>query len=278
MATVYVLEGATDLSAGASYSGGALPSDNDTLEFRSGSQTISAGLTALQTISLGAVNVYPQFTGAIGTAGSSLVLQVDGTGTNIVSLNGSGAYIYVAAYSTGGIPTLVAKPNGGAIRLTGGTTATVKVYGGSFYLDSGAVATTVYNSGGVVLADANGTAITTLYNDSGEFTCWRSITTGYVNAPLVLDRTAAITTAHVHGDGMLNHKSTGTATTVNLYGRGGYTPAGALTAPTVTTLNIHSRNARYFKTAGLITVTPGTTNNNVGATERTQESVSPFGD
>lgn len=264
MAIVYFLPTATDLSDTASYSSGALPNDGDTLEFREGSQAITAGLTGLVGKDLAAVRFLPGFKGTVGAPGSVAVFKVSSGSTATLEINSGGAYINVAAHTVDGIDNMIVRPNSGSVNIGGtGTIASLKCHSSNVFILAGAVVTALANYGAVIDADLNATGFTTALIQAGSLNCKRAVTTLTVDGIGVTRvlNAVAVTTANLRGNGLLNYRSTGTLGTCNMDGASVFTPSGALTNVTLTTLNINSALARFYEKVGSISCTPGTTNN-----------------
>lgn len=236
MAIKTVVPGATDLSIDASWSGGSLPSAGDVGYLNEGSATIVTGLTA---VALNRFVVTSTFRGKLGTASSPVAMRVDNGPAPKWEIEG-GTYHNIAAHTSGGVTTLVINAPGVPVYLGGtGTFATVKAMSGAVEVGAGCVVTTLINNGATTRVYDNATSITTLVASSGRVVSHRSVTTwtqdGSAQGILLDDE--AITTLNIGGNSIFNHQSNGTITTMNMYGRGDYTPAGALQDTVVTTIN-----------------------------------------
>jgi hypothetical protein len=274
MATKYVITGSTDLSAAASYDGAALPSAGDEVHIRDGSQTITVGLTG---VALNRLRVGPGFQGRIGTAASGVAFRVDNGSGPKLELEGW-QYANIQAHTTGGITkTICNAPI--EVNISGtGTTATLVVKRGTVNIGSGAVVTNIYQSGGDIDAEANGTAFTLVSIGGGTTRSKRNWTTATVDGRGVLIGLvdAAGTTTNVNGLATFNPQGTGTMTTVNANGQSTTTPAGARQDVTVTTLNI-TGNATVFSQNGQSRLVIGTTNDQTERGTRITDSIPPFG-
>jgi hypothetical protein len=274
MATKYVITGSTDLSAAASYDSATLPSAGDEVHIRDGSQTITVGLTA---VALNRLRVGPGFQGRIGTAASGVAFRVDNGSGPKVELEG-GQYANIQAHTTGGISKLICNAPI-EVNVSGtGTTATLVVKRGTVNIGSGAVVTNIYQSGGDIDAEANGTAFTLVSIGGGTLRRKRSWTTATVDGRGVLIGLvdAAGTTTNVNGLATFNPQGTGTMGTVNANGQSQTTPAGARQDVTVTTLNI-TGNAVVFSQNGQSRLVVGTTNDQTERGTRITDSIPPYG-
>lgn len=266
MATVVHPSGNVDFDSQAVSTG-------DILEIREGTQVIDTDLDR-SADQLNAFRTFPNFRGQLGTAASPAIVRVDNASAPRATIGCNASVVYLAAAATGGITTLDAKKGSGKLYLAGsGTIATLNVYSGEVEIGTGCIVTTLNVYGGTVIIYSNGTGITTLTNHAGQVVTQRSITTANCEGGLLqLGSAAACTTANVRGTSTLNHRSTGTLGTCNLSGSATLTPRFALTHPIITTLNINSTTARYFKTSGSITFAVGTTNNNTNTSEFSEET------
>lgn len=236
MAIKTVVSGSTDLSLDASWSGAALPIAGDVGYLNEGTAVIVTGLTA---IALNRFVVTSGFRGKLGTASSPVSMRVDNGTAPKMEIEG-GTYHNVAAHTTGGITTLVVNAAGVPVYINGtGTIATLKCIAGQVEVGAGAVVTTLINNGAAVLVYDNATVLTSVVLAAGKCVSRRSATTwtqdGSAQGLLMDDE--AITTLNIGGGSLFNHQSTGTIGTLNMYGRGDYTPAGALQDTIVTTIN-----------------------------------------
>lgn len=250
---------------------------DDILEVREGSQQIAGADESGD--DLQDVSIFPGFTGSFGTASSPVTLAISNVTTNAdptLSVDSPGGTSYVAS---GGNGIDIARYYSGRHFLTGGTTATVYVYGGTLEIGASAVVTTLYVYGGTVIIQDNATAITTAYVSGGQIeNVGRVFTTAnHSEGVVVLRSDAAVTTYNASGGAVLRHRSTGTITTLNMDGTSTYDPSGALTNTTLTTVNLRSSNVRYYAKAGGISANAGTLNNPAGATLFNAQSAAPIG-
>lgn len=260
MATVTFNGYATDLSVGANYSGGSLPSAGDTLIIGEGNAIISGGVTALAATNLLAVEVSPQFVGSFGTASGSVDIQASGSGRYFRN-NSPGAACYVC--TTNGITLLTNSPDlPGAMYVgTGaGTIAAIVAQSGYWECGAGAVVTALTNTspggGANILIRDNATAITTLIAGTGSTTSYRAITTANVfgspigNCLVKVMEDEAVGTLNLGGTATYQHSSTGTITTFNGYG-GTFTPQGSVSGFTITTANVYAACQFFTKWGGV---------------------------
>lgn len=235
MANKTVISGQTDLSVDAGWTGN-LPSAGDTGYLNDGAATILTGNTADL---LNRFVVTSGFKGKFGTASSPVSMRVANGTAPKWEIEG-GTYHNIAAHTTGGVTTLVINAPGVPVYLNGtGTFGTVKAISGQVEIGTGAVVTNLIVSGASVLVYDNATAITAVTMSSGKLVSRRAVTTWTQDGSsqgVLMDDEAA-TTVNVGGDSIFNHQSTGTIGTLNMYGRGVYTPGGALQDTVVTTIN-----------------------------------------
>lgn len=264
MATIYAMEGDRDWSNTGSFnaaidgSGAAgLPTTGDTL-IVFGETRVIAGHNGLAAVDLAAF--YVQGRGNL-TGTAAITLQVsNSTGLAVIS-NGSGRLQIIAG--SAGIDVLVWNPrSGGAIlSLESGTVPDLRWQNGVFEQQSAAIVTTMTKtspSRGIIYDGT--TAITTLYNLSGNLECWRSVTTCWNSAPLLVQGDAALAT--INNFGRINDRSSATPTTLNQFA-GVYTPAGAPVARQITTINRRG-GVVVTHVQGQEVLTAGTYNNFTG--------------
>lgn len=265
--------GPNDWSVAANWAEGAVPVDADDVVIDRGAVDILDGLnqTAIELTSL---TIKASYTGKIGRPKTNasgypeyrtdyLVIaattinigQGSGSGSGRIKLNCEAEQITMNVYSTGtsaeqGLPSLQWKGthasnvvnvyNGdvGIATFSGetATVATLRQAGGVVRCTAGVTLTTVDKTGGTIFTDS---ACTTFTNGGGDAT---------LNG-------GAHTTLHVR-EGTVRYDSTGTLTTLNVYGGGTVTFDGINKARTVTTTTITER-ATLIDSARTVTWTNG---------------------
>jgi hypothetical protein len=242
MATYYVIKGATDLGAAASYSstltgagGAGTPSAGDTVYFPyqvriTANYGASGGLDP-GTNGLEAVYVYAN----ISCAGT-LVIGCNASADSVVDITMTAGTLDLQA-GTDAINQLIVRNTGsGAVTLKSGTFDRVDRLSGLLNVDASAVVTEFNGVSGLTREiGANGTAITTFRQMGGYTLSRRTLTTWDNNGTLNLVDDADYTTGNQH-EGVCNDRSTADKGTLNVYG-GRFTPAGAPFGYTISTLN-----------------------------------------
>lgn len=271
MATYYIVNGATDLNATATYNtaedgSGSAPaavSDlaADDLVLSQGTQTSWSNPTALAAIDLASFTIGSKFKGLFGASGTSISILCT---AGVISIESSGASVFLTSGGTNA-EVVVAGGSGGQVRFTGGTWTRGKFSGGANYIDAG-IFTNVHQTGGTMEVIKAGTAITLYTHMGGALMSKRNITTLTEDGPAVMaviDGDAALTTANINGGATLNLRSAATTnvTTANLY-RGTITPIYASKPQVITTVNGYgpAGAARLIGTYGTRTIVPGTYN------------------
>lgn len=239
MADVYLLEGAVDLSAGASYSTGSLPSGGDNLYIIAGSQHINAGVTALSAIALATVFISSGFAGKLGSAGAPVVFST----ITSLEVDAGGGEHYISSSTV--TASRVAGTGGGKFYIQGGTHTLLTVFGGDVEVGGAATVTTIQALGGSTYMRTltSGAATTTALVEQGKLTSERSIATveladGLANVLLV--SAAAVTTKLRLFAGVYTHQSSGTITLLDGVA-GTFSSNGAKSKFAITNANLYRR-------------------------------------
>jgi hypothetical protein len=143
MATVFVPKSATDF-------GTVAVSDNDTLHFGEGSQTITGTLNAYAALTTGlaAMNFDPKFTGTVGGGSvGSMSVDVD-SGSGIVSYAAGGGALYLAAAGLSAKVKRLKVIGSGTANLTGGTFDLIEQRSGRLSINGSTIVTALIMSGG----------------------------------------------------------------------------------------------------------------------------------
>jgi hypothetical protein len=236
---------------------GSLPSAGDTLVITT-PNTLNAGLTALAAISL--IVEVPSYSVTQVASGSSLTLLATS-----MSYSGQGALFSVTASASGAavIASLTVATVGSTFQIVAGTVTNLKVSAGQVIINGSGIVTNLYNFGGSVTAAYYATGFTLVEGSSGQTLTNRNITTLNNSGTHlgIANGNAGITTANLNS-GTINHRSSGTLTTVNARA-GTFTPAGSVCSPLVGTLNLYGNNntLSYVQTVGSISFSVTTTNN-----------------
>lgn len=148
MAAISHVDGAVDLSAGASYVGGALPSDGDTLTFnRAGASFELTNLTALNGKDLLTLTIGPAWAASIGTSAQALEVNCNRSGAGAVDYKGTGRVFSIkGGASTPTISTITFRPSNGASSvgfLSGAANTMLRVFGGAFRVENSATVVAV---------------------------------------------------------------------------------------------------------------------------------------
>ena len=143
MAAITHVDGAVDLNAGATYSGGALPSDGDTLTFnRAGASFELTNLTALNGKDLLTLTIGPAWAASIGSSAQALEVNCNRSGAGAVDYKGTGRVFSIkGGASTPTISTITFRPSNGASSvgfLSGAANTMLRVFGGSFRVENSA--------------------------------------------------------------------------------------------------------------------------------------------
>lgn len=142
MAAITHVEGQQDLSAGATYSGGALPSDGDTLTFlRAGVGFSLTNLNGLAGKDLLTLTFNTAWAASVGSTGQPLQVNLNRTGTGVLDYKGQGDVFSIAGgTSTPTISTINFRPMNGRTRgyLSGAANATLRVFAGAFRVENSA--------------------------------------------------------------------------------------------------------------------------------------------
>lgn len=223
MAVKTLLPGATDLAAGASWSGGVAPTADDDLIIPNGSQTIpGVDLSALVTTGVQTFHIMKGFTGTIGGGGTSLVIPMKTAYTSKPNfLNESSGFVYI---SSGSVTCTNAVVNGsGSTFITGGTWTNVYANAGTSVPGAAATVTNMLYGGGTVLDTfTSSIAYTTVtITGSGNVSIARAVTTMNVNGSANVTYNAngeAITTLNLNNPGATVYLVAGNITTANLNG------------------------------------------------------------
>ncbi len=186
------------------YSGGALPTDGDTLYIPSGAWVITANVDSA-THGLNYINIItePDFVGQIGTAANPLQMANAG-GSSTLSFNSPQCSrgFHLNANTTS-VQILGAHHTPSCVSLEGGTHTETRIYSGQgIQLAAGGTFTTVIIDG--MHADVeieNGNTVTTLRANAGIARCATTATTTYVYDGVVYLTGSSKTyaTVEVHG-------------------------------------------------------------------------------
>lgn len=217
----------------------------------SGAVSITAGLTALQGITVTSITVVPDYSANIGSASAPLLF---GACTGILKYAGKGAYAKIGFTTDGSESGICARAE---LNHTGGTfyvsTATGGVWteitngNGPLVVESGGVVTNLYNGAGSLNVAYNSTALTICEN-AGPATIIRAITTLKCAANRTVHQNngtanyLSVTTAEVMSGATYNKQSGGDDTTVKVFPGATFTTAGnqgnvtEASAITITTL------------------------------------------
>lgn len=273
MAIHYIVLGATDLNATATYNtaedgSGSAPAavaDLTDVILSRGTQAAFTNVTALAAVNLTTFTIGPQFTGNFcGAGGTSISLLMTAGSPSLLTIESTGAKVCITSASTIE-KAIVAQSGGGQVRFTGGTVSDLRISSGACFIDD-AIVTAAYMTGGTCESSKLATVITTWVQTGGSMLNKRNITTASVDGPstrFVNDGDAALTTANVTGKSFLNLRST-TATavgTLNVHS-GTVTPEYAKIAQVVTTINSYGASgvAKIITQWGTRTIVPGTHN------------------
>jgi hypothetical protein len=154
MANIELLKGASNLNLGASYSGGALPVDTDSLAFSDGGQAVNENTSALIGVTLANFDVRPAFFGDVGDAANYVRFDVS---TQAV-IGGASRRLYLSGGTDTGVwALLVVQPVGPCeIFLKDITVTTLRVLGGNVRCSDSCVLGDIEVLGpGNVIADAH---------------------------------------------------------------------------------------------------------------------------
>jgi hypothetical protein len=203
MATRTLIDGATDLTATASWSDATIPITGDTAIIPRGSQHID-------TFSLSAVQLERleiAFNGTIETgAGAALAVNVDNSADATAIITGTGSRLKLSAGATTAKweNTLVNSP-GSTVTFTGGEFEDFTAEAGTIVLDSTATCDTMNVLGGQVTLAGIASASWTCNIRGGQVTINRPGTYNIHGGSVVVDITVAgSTTINMHG-GTLVH-------------------------------------------------------------------------
>lgn len=246
MATVRWLGVDGDLSNVANYTGGILPPAGSDLVFAQGAISITTGLTALSAILLKSVSITTGFTGNMGTNGTSIVFNVNDTGSSVrVSMGGTYIYASITFVCTGSVGSMTIGSTGsGTFYLTGGTFANEYLVGGSsgrIVVGSGVTMGDVYSAGASM--DVTPAFTNAFLMGGGNNVIRADVTTVNLgtNTSLTLEGSGVdVTTANCYGGSrlILNNggATAGVITTANAY-PGSYIANGGKYDNDITTLN-----------------------------------------
>jgi hypothetical protein len=264
MATYYVIKGATDLGAAASYSstltgagGAGTPSAGDTVYFPYPVH-ITANYGASGGLDPGTNGLEAVYVNANISCAGTLVIGANASSDAVVEMTMTAGALDIQA-GTDAINLLIAQNTGsGAITLKSGTFDRVDRLSGLLNVDASAVVTEFNGVSGLTRdIGPNGTAITTFRQMGGYTLSSRTLVTWHNLGSLVLDKDADYTTGNQYG-GIVNDKSTADPGTLNLYG-GQATPAGAPIGYTISALNWYGGS--FADQAGRVQITVSTLNN-----------------
>lgn len=261
MATVYFIEGATNLSTAANWNtaidgsgstGAPAAGDTAIIAF---DNTITAGHTALDLGTNGLASLL--ITGDIRTSGAAAGLTVDChlTGASAIRCENN-TPLTLTGGSTNGVENLIIDAPGANITLAGGTFDDVFLLRGRLTINASAVVTALTQTGGECFAYDGATGFTSIRALGGRLSFERDATavTADGNAAVFAMKQAAVTTLNLHS-ATYNHRAGTTITTVNQYA-GLFTPYQASNNFTVTTANRYG--GQFATRSNSITVTIGT--------------------
>lgn len=238
--------------------GSAAPVTNDVVYILDGNTDITTNISQAA-VDLSGLTIGGEFTGSIGSVGSSLTIAVSGTGTPICRINYSGPGAINIAAGTNNIDDMrITRPGGGGgrVNLVGGTTTALYTGRGvTLYIDDAAVVTTLTSTGSVITAGYSATAFTTATVGGGSsLTSRRAATTLNIDAATVrFGNVAAITTINARNGANYVHDSSGTITTAN--GLPGSRLLANATAFTVTNANVYEGSSVFTNNPALVTFT-----------------------
>jgi len=173
MSLAYLNAGATDLAA-ANWSDATGFTTNAQLAIDSGSQAIVTNVDQSGVASgIEYLDVYPAFTGTIGTAAAPLIVDADQATDPHVLYAASAGAMFLAS---DGI-TKLQKTGGSTLTLTTGTFPLIEHQQGQMTVEAAVVVTAAYLMGGVSEIKDNATAITTLDITGGTHTIYRGAAT-----------------------------------------------------------------------------------------------------
>lgn len=214
--------GTGDWGTAGNWEEGAVPVNGDDVFLLTGSQSVTAGLDQ-NTVALASLRIGPGYTGTIGT--SSADLRIDATTLDFAS-GGTSAYL------AGAYTNVIVKGGSGEDMLHfGKTTAAdsdidnLRIVGGSVTgkvtVNNSTVLDDVYIQSAPAATLVIGTSVTSLDSinmDSGSVTCGSACTTFNVDGGTLTHTTGAVTTINIEGQGVVAYNSSGTITTLNVYG------------------------------------------------------------
>lgn len=205
MATRTLIDGATDLTATASWSGATLPITGDTAIIPRGTQHID-------TFSLAAVRLERleiAFNGTIETAaGAALAVDVDNSADAAVVITGTGSKLKLAGGSTNGVWNILdVNSPGSTVNLSAVDAKVSTLSAGRLTLDSTATYDTLTVLGGEATLAGIASTTDTVNVHGGTVTAKRSGTYNVYGGVVILDITlAGTTTVNLYG-GTLFHKN-----------------------------------------------------------------------
>lgn len=224
MAVTYLTTGATDLKNAANWSDGIGIADDAQCVIRDGSQNITTNLNTntLTTTGVDFFHIMEQFTGSIGTGGTSLQMDFDATYTAKPNFlhRGAGA-VYLDPETTLGTALL---DGVGQLWLTGGTTTNMQVVRGTFNASDQATVTNlyVYGPGSARLEDSATIVVALVYvGGAGNVYIGREATTITVDGPgsvVINAEGETITTLNIDNPNATVTLVAGNVTTANVRG------------------------------------------------------------
>lgn len=207
-----------DWNTVTNWSTGALPNAGDDVIFNTTSRDVTVSSSVAST-NYGSIRVLPGFTGKLGVAGTKL--EVDATNLIIAT---DQAQVHLDGDYTTGVITEVFNGSASSPGVTFGTASsfsTLRIVGGGSVIEFAGTLTTlqVLQAPRVTVSVlSTASAFTNLLMDSGEVTTAEAITTADVSGgSLELTGAAGATTVNLTGAGNLNHNSTGTVATLNVF-------------------------------------------------------------
>lgn len=135
--TVRYKKGSSDVSATASYYGGALPVGGDTFEMDEGVGAFDQVANALAGVDLLAFNVRRGCSVNIGSASAPFEVDIDQTGTGVFRYEGAGQEVWLSGGSGGAIHTVIFSPAAQTVmRLMACDNDVLQVFSGTMIVPS----------------------------------------------------------------------------------------------------------------------------------------------
>jgi hypothetical protein len=208
-----------DWNTTTNWSTGALPVASDDVIFNTSSRDVTIS-SSVASITYGSLKILDGFTGSLGVAGTKL--EVNAT-TLLIATDRPNIHLdgdYTTAVISDIRAGTAASPN-----VTFGTSSsftTLRITGGKGAVEvasAGIPTIQMLRAEDAVLSIlSTASSVATILMDSGEITTAETITTADVSGGrLVLTGSAGATTVNLNGSGQLDHNSSGTVTTVNVF-------------------------------------------------------------